>query len=146
MVTKEEFEKLENDEIIGSTVKEIREAWEKHGCPRSGYEQSTTTEIHGLEPGYWTEFEKEDEPYAEYHNSLIDSLLDLADVRNISNARNPIFYVNVYRDEGFSEYEEEALSIIKNDSEYIYDKVCGVSEQKLKEMGYEFPEENEEDE
>jgi len=51
MVTKEEFEKLENDEIIGSTVKEIREAWEKHGCPRSGYEQSTTTEMSGLEPG-----------------------------------------------------------------------------------------------
>lgn len=143
MVTKKDFDRLEADEIIGSTVKELRESWEKHGCPRSGYEQSTTTEMSDLEPGYWIDFESQDEPYADYHNSLIDQLLDLVDVRNISDAKNPIFYVNVYRDEGFSEYEEEALSIIQNDSEYIYQKVCGVDEQKLKDMGYEFPEESE---
>ena len=143
MVTKEDFEKVENNPIIGITVKEIHDVWEKHGCPRSGYEQSTTTEMLGLEPGYLTEFEKEDEPYADYHNSLIDILLDLVDVRNIASSQNPIFYVNVYRDEGFSEFEEESLDIIKNDSEYISQKVCGVDEQKLKVMGYEFPEDTE---
>jgi len=145
MVTKEDFEKLENDEIIRSTVKELREAWEKHGCPTSDY-NGPTTEMSGIEPGYWTEFERKDEPYADYNNSLIDSLLDLVDVRNIADAKNPIFYVNVYRGEGFSDYEEEALDIIKNDSEYIYTEVCGVSEQELKDKGYVFSDYEEEDE
>jgi hypothetical protein len=85
MISRKDFEKLVNDDIIGNVVKEMLECWEKHGCPNMS-EGSPTTEIPSgaMEISYWSEYESNDEIYADYYNSLIDSLLDLIDVRNIA--------------------------------------------------------------
>lgn len=149
MITREDFEKLINNDVIGNVAKEMLECWEKHGCPNVS-ENSPTTEIPSgaMEISYWTDYELEDEIYADHYNSLIDSLLNLVDVRNIASRSNPIWYTHYYHDEKFTSYGsndelidgyyEECIGIIRNSD--IYDKVCEIEKQTLLDMGYEYTE------
>lgn len=144
MPTHEDFKKLVNEPIIGDAVKELYDLWQKLGCPESDY-SGPTTETY-INDNYWTDYEQEDENWSSHYNSLLDDLYSLVDVRNIANNNNPIWYVNYYRDEKFEEYEEEGLTIIKENADYIYQKVCELSEDEMIKLGYEFNEEDEENE
>lgn len=155
MILRESFEILMNDGIIGNVVKEMLECWEKHGCPNV-YVGSPTTEIPSgaMEISYWVDYELEDEIYADHYNRLMDSLLDLIDVRNIASRNNPIWYTHYYHDEKFTSYEsndelidgyyEECMKIISNSN--IYDNVCEIEKQTLLDMGYEYTETNNDEE